>query len=536
MATPPTNGSAAKSFDIIIVGGGFGGCYLLHRLRKLGFSIRLIEAGSSLGGVWHWNRYPGARVDSEIPYYQYTLREVWRDFTWSQRFPSHDELKSYFAHVDRALDLSRDVQYSTAVTGAQWDPKAGRWTVQTNNGYEVTCRFLLPATGSSYKRHEPDFLGMRTAFRGVVAHAAAWPEGGIDYTSKKVAIIGAGATGLQVVQEMSKTAGQTMVYIRQPNIALPMGQRELTPLEQRAQKAVYGGLFKLAKAAGSGIAGDVQSKTFGEMTTEEREEMCEELWGRGGFGFQSANVADFLVNDEANRALYDFWARKTRARISDPAKRDIVAPLERPYPFATKRSSLEQDYYECIDRVNVEVVSLKKTPIREFFGKGIATEDGTEREHDIVVLATGYDNMTGSLTSMDLRGTDGIDLKEREMFKAPTAFSNAPMFIESQADLIIEFLARLRNDGVSIVEPTAEAQEGWAKVIQDISDMTLFRQVKDSWYVGGNIPGKKREQLNYLGGMDRYAEVVSNAFKNYSNFRLSAKKSCQKKHCYDAYL
>jgi len=395
------------------VGGGFGGCYLLYKLRKLGFSVRLIDAGSSLGGVWHWNRYPGARVDSEIPYYQYTLREVWRDFNWSQRFPSHDELKSYFAHVDRTLDLSRDVQYSTVVTSAEWDPKASQWTVQTDKGYGLTCRFLLPATGSSYKRHEPDFLGMRTTFGGVVVHSAAWPEGEIDHAGKRVAIIGAGATGLQLVQEMSKTAEHTTVYIRQPNIALPMGQRELTPLEQRAQKAVYGGLFKLAKASGNGIAGDAQPKSFGEMTPKEWEELWEELWARGGFGFQSANAADFLVNDKANQALYDFWARKTRARISDPAKQDIVAPLERPYPFATKRSSLEQDYYECLDKPNVDVVSLKKAPIQEFSGKGIVTEDGVEREHDVVVLATGYDNMTGSLTNMGLRGTDGVDLRER---------------------------------------------------------------------------------------------------------------------------
>ncbi|CAG9983278.1 unnamed protein product [Clonostachys byssicola] len=532
--------------DIIVVGGGFGGCYALWKFRQLGFSIHVFEAGSELGGVWHWNSYPGARVDSEMPYYQFTIPEVWRDWSWSQRFPDHTEIKAYFRHVDKILDLSKDVSYQSIVNGADFDTSSGLWTITTSSGEIATCKWFVPASGSSHKAYSPEFPNL-SAYEGQLVHSSSWPKSAVHFKGKRVAVIGAGATGVQLVQEISKVAGNLSVYIRNPNIALPMGQRDISPLEQRSQKGIYRGLFQLARDTNAGLACDAQSIAGADVSAEERERFWEELWSRGGFSFQAGNYSDVLSNEETSRQIYEFWAFKVRQRVRDPAKQEIVAPRVQPYPFATKRSSLEQDYYECLDRDNVDIIGLKKTPIREFSRSGIVTDDGKERQHDIVIMATGYDNMTGSLTSMGLRGKDGIDMKKRwedgvwsylgifaggcpNMFmiygpQAPTAFTNAPIFIEEQVEIVAALLLKLKKEGVQTIEPRRAAEQNWKTLCQDISDSLLFRLNDSSWYLGANIPGKKREQLNYLGGMIRYREACKSGLKDWSNFEVKWTKS-----------
>lgn len=399
-------------YDVVLIGGGFGGSYALWKFRNLGFKVHLFEAGAALGGVWHHNSYPGARVDSEMPYYQFTIPEVYRDWRWTKRFPGHEEIKAYFAHADKVLELSKDVSYQTIVNGADFDEQSGQWTIQTNTGKSVTCKWFVPASGSSYKAYKPQFPNLE-GFKGRIIHSSAWPKEDVDFKGKKVAVIGAGATGVQLVQEISKVADNLTVYIRNPNIALPMGQRDISELEARAQQGIYKGLFKLARETNAGLTMDAQTTSGSQVSEQERNEFWETLWARGGFAFQAGNYADVLVDRNTSTALYEFWKNKVRQRIRDPEKKEIVAPTVQPYPFATKRSSLEQNYYECLDQDNVDVVGLKKTPIKEFTEEGILTEDGKEREHDIVVMATGYDNMTGSLTAMGLRGKDGVDMKKR---------------------------------------------------------------------------------------------------------------------------
>ncbi|GKT56418.1 cyclopentanone 1,2-monooxygenase [Colletotrichum tofieldiae] len=527
-------------YEVLIIGGGFGGCYALHHLRKQGFSAHIVEAGSTIGGVWHWNRYPGARVDSEAPYYQLSLREVWKDWTWTQRFPGHEELKRYFRHIDKVLNISKDVSYNSVVVGADFDTKTASWVVKTDTGRYITSRFLVPATGSSIKRYEPRFP-RKESFRGTVVHSGAWPESGIDFRNKKVAIIGAGATGVQCVQEIAKQPGvELTVYVRNINIALPMQQRAISELEQRSLKSIYGQLFKAARESVPGIPSDYNPKSTPETTAEERDAWWDELWQRGGFNFQSGQYTDFLLDAEANRLIYDFWAKKTRARIRNPAKRAILVPNEQPYPLSTKRSSLEQDYYECLDRDNVEVVDVKKIGICEWTTRGILTEDGSEREHDIVVLATGYDSITGALTSMGLRGKDGVDLKERwkqgvwtylglmargcpNMFmvygpQAPTALTNGPPFIEEQVEVIAEFLTKLRKERVKYIEPRQSAEEHWKAIVLAAHEATLFSKCDSSWYVGANIPGKTREQLNFIGGIPKYIQACRCGMSDWKNF------------------
>jgi cation diffusion facilitator CzcD-associated flavoprotein CzcO len=400
-----------EDLDVLIIGAGFGGCYSLYRLRQAGFKVHVFESGSYLGGVWHWNTYPGARVDSEIPYYQFSMPEVWRKWNWTERFPSGEELKAYFKHVDTSLNLSKDIAYSATVTGVKYDETSAKWTVVTEGGQRAVCKYLICATGSSFKPHYPDFKNL-DKYQGQLIHSTRWPTVA-NTKGKRVAIIGSGATAIQCTQELSKDARDLTVYIRTVSISLPMFQRPLGDLEQRINKSTYRKMFADCRKTKSGLGYDPQPGSVFELNDEKREDLWEELWNRGGFNFNQANYRDFLVDEKANRLMYEFWAKKTRPRLKNPKKAAFLVPDEAPFAFGTKRSSLEQDYYECIDQDNVDVVDLKTNGIREFTDKGIICQDGVEREFDAIVMATGFDAMTGSLTNMNICGRDGLTFRER---------------------------------------------------------------------------------------------------------------------------
>ncbi|OAL34953.1 hypothetical protein AYO20_05668 [Fonsecaea nubica] len=535
-----TNGShEVREVDILIIGAGFGGCYGLYKFRRLGFNVHLFEAGSTLGGVWHWNNYPGARVDSEIPYYQFSMPEVWRKWNWSERFPSGEELKEYFKHVDTTLDLSKDITYSANVIGAEFDQSTGKWTVTTESGQKARCKYLICATGSSFKPYFPDFKNL-DKFRGQLIHSTRWPKVA-NTKNTRVAIIGSGATAVQCTQEIAKEAQHLTVYIRTASISLPMFQRPLSEFEQRVNKSTYGHVFAYCRQSKSGLGYDPRPGSVFDLNDQEREELWEELWNRGGFNFNQANYRDFLVDEKANKLMYEFWAKKTRPRLKNPAKAAFLVPEKAPFAFGTKRSSLEQDYYECLDQDNVDIVDLKANPIREFTEKGIITQDGVEREFDTVVMATGFDAMTGSLTNMNIKGTDGLTFRERwkdgvfthlglcssgcpNMFmiygpQAPTAFTNGPVFIESQVDIVVDLIKKLEAEGIKSIEAKRDAEEQWKQAIQEANDKTLL-PLTDSWYMGANIPGKKREQLNYLGGIEQYERECRQALKTLQGFEV----------------
>jgi cation diffusion facilitator CzcD-associated flavoprotein CzcO len=550
-----SNGNAGvKELDVLIIGAGFGGCYSLYKLRQLGLKVHVFEAGSTLGGVWHWNTYPGARVDSEIPYYQLSLPEVWRKWNWSERFPSGGELRDYFRHVDESLKISSDTTYSANVNDVSYDESAGKWTVKTENGHTAVCKYLICATGSSFKPHYPDFKNLNL-FQGQLIHSTRWPAVA-NTEGKRVAIVGSGATAVQCTQEISKVAQQSTVYIRTASISLPMFQRPLSEFEQRVNKSTYRGMFAHCRKTKSGLGYDSQTGSVFDLNDQEREELFEELWNRGGFNFNQANYREFLVNQEAGKLMYEFWAKKTRPRVKNPAKAALLVPEKAPFAFGTKRSSLEQDYYECLDQDNVDIVDLKANPIREFTEKGIIGQDGVEREFDTVVMATGFDAMTGSLTNMNVRGRDGLTFQERwkdgvftqlglcsngcpNMFLiygpqgkspfdtldnmhltqslAPTAFTNGPVFIESQVDIVVDLIKRLQDEGIKSIEAQRSAEEKWKQAIQDANNKTLL-PLTDSWYMGANIPGKTREQLNYLGGIEQYERECREALATLSGF------------------
>lgn len=372
---------------------GFGGVYAIYKFRKLGLNVKAFEAGSDFGGVWYWNRYPGARVDSEFPFYQLSIPEVYRKWDYGLRFPDHKEIRQHFAHIDKTLGLRKDVQFDARVNSAEWSEEAGKWTVKTEAGHVATCKYLFLATGLLHRKHTPDFPGL-DSFKGAVHHSGFWPED-LSVKGKKVAVIGAGATSVQIVQEVAKEAEQLTMLMRRPSYCIPMQQRKISKEEQAQLKSFYPNLFKASRASRTGFPSSRGGCNVFDVTADEREQLWEELWQRGGFNFLFA-FDDTAMDKKANRAAYDFWAKKVRARMSNPAKRDLMAPLEPPYLFGTKRSPLEADYYECLDQDNVEIVNLNERPLQRFNEKGMVMEDGKQVDLDIVILATGFDSFSGS--------------------------------------------------------------------------------------------------------------------------------------------
>lgn len=521
--------------ETLVIGGGFGGTYALHKFRQAGIPVKLVEAGIDFGGVWQWNRYPGARVDSEFPFYQLSIPEVYKTFNFKERFPSDVELRQYFQHMDKILNLKKDAIFNTIVEGVTWD---GQWTCKTKDDRIITCKYLVLCTGSSYKKNFPPFRGLEK-FSGTLIHSAGFPEAGIDASGKRVAVIGNGATGVQIIQELAKEDCSLTAYIRTPIIALPMQQRSVTTQEQESLKSFYNVLLKAARVSKTGFPYNSPAKTFSKTSDEEREALFEDLWGRGGFSFFLSNFLDFVVDKKVNECIYNFWAKKTRARVQDPVKRDIVAPLKQEHLFGVKRPSLEQNYYEAIDRPNVELVNLKKTPILEFTEEGIVSEE--LRKFDIIVLATGYDAMTGSLMDLQIKDKEGRPLQEKwkggvetylglmvegmpNMFmvyspQAPTALSNGPSIIETQVDWIIDAIQKMKTEDIVMIEPQHRFAVQWGKDIQDMNAKTLY-PLENSWYMGANIPGKVREQLMYIGGADAYSAAIHNALDGWKGFDL----------------
>jgi len=532
-----------RSFDVLIVGAGFSGLYLLHRLREAGHAVRLVEASDGVGGVWQNNRYPGARVDSHVPNYEYSLPEVWRDWTWTERFPGRDELVAYFDHVVEVLDLRRDIDLDTRVASARFDDERHRWTIVTasssaGDGLAYDCRHVVMCTGFGSRPYVPDLPGLGD-FGRVCHHTALWPHEGVVFGDRRVGVLGTGASGVQVVQEAASEARHLTVFQRTPVTALPMQQRRLNRDEQDAAKPGYPEMFRRRNAPPGSFA-DMPRLDLGalEVTAERRAEVYEDAWNKGGFHFWVGTFRDILLDEAANRTAYDFWRDKTRARVHDPTIAEILAPTDPPYPFGTKRPSLEQGYYECFNQPNVELIDLRSTPIETVTRTGVRT---TERHHelDVLVLATGFDANTGGLTAIDIRGrggrsladewSDGVDthmglavhgFPNLLMLYGPqstTAFCNGPVCAEIQGDWVTAFLGHLRANDLVAFEPTRESGEVWSEYLAMVADATLFGRT-DSWYMAANIPGKRRQLLNlplsdaYVGRLQQCADAGYDGF------------------------
>jgi cation diffusion facilitator CzcD-associated flavoprotein CzcO len=530
-----------EDLDVIVVGAGFAGLYLLDRLRSLGMAVQVFEAGGGLGGVWYWNCYPGARVDSPGPIYQYSRDDLWRNWQFSELYPSWQELREYFRYVDEKLGLSRDIRFNRRVNEAEFDPARNRWIVRSNDGSVATARHFVLCTGIGSKPYVPDLPGLND-FAGERHHTALWPQQGLDMAGKRVGVIGTGASGVQVAQEAAGVVAHLTVFQRTPNLALPMRQRKLDEDTIRRMKEKYPEIYDKRTKTFAGFDYDFLAKAAFEVSNDERQAILEHLWEIGGFAPWIGTFNDIFVNEEANRAVYKFWRDKTRTRINDPAVAEILAPAEPLHPFGVKRPSLEQHFYEIFNQPNVSLVDLRTGPIERVTRTGIKT---ATREHDldVLVLATGFDAVTGGLTSIDIRGTEGETLREKWakgvhahlgmavagfpnlLFvygpQSPNAFCNGPTCAEVQGDWIAQLLDHLHQRNCTRIEATAFAEEAWRAQVLALADATLFPRA-DSWYFGVNIPGKPREILAFTGGLPAYMEKCrESAERGYEGFEIS---------------
>ena len=532
---------SVQELDVLVVGAGFSGVYQLYRLRDLGFKVHLVEAGAGLGGVWHWNCYPGARTDTHAQIYQFTRDDLWQDWNWSELFPSWSEMQAYFTYVDQKLDLSKDISFKTRVVAAEFDEPNDQWVVRCDDRSTVRASYLDINTGFGAKPYLPPLAGLDT-FEGHCHHTALWPQEGLSLAGQRVGVIGTGASGVQVSQEASLDAQALTVFQRTPNLALPMQQRQLTVEDNDAMKAEYPEMFQARGESFAGFGFDFIGENVTEVSAEARNATYEQLWAAGGFRYWLATYQDTLFDDVANRYAYDFWRDKVRARINDPAVADKLAPMEPPHPFGTKRPSLEQWYYDMFNNDNVSLVDLNETPIERVTPNGVMTSAG-EIELDVLILATGFDAVTGGLTSIDIRSTTGQSFEEvwadgvktqlgvatagfpNLLFgygpQSPCAFCNGPSSAEYQGELIVQTLVHMRESGLSRIEAVPEAQEAWRTLIDDFWQTSLFPKAR-SWYTGVNIPGKHVESLNFPMGLPTYIEKYQESADNgYAGFVLS---------------
>jgi cation diffusion facilitator CzcD-associated flavoprotein CzcO len=531
----------ADELDVLVIGAGFAGLYQLDRLRSLGLKVKIFEAGAQIGGVWYWNCYPGARVDSQGAIYQFSREDLWSDWSFDELYPSWEQVRAYFQHVDRKLGLSRDIRFNTRVRSAGFDESAKQWIVRANDDITVRARFIVACSGFAAKPYVPAIEGLEN-FRGPSHHTALWPQNGLDLAGKRVGVVGTGASGVQIVQEAARVASHLTVFQRTPNFALPMRQRKFDAAAKREEKAGYARRLEMRSKTFAGFDLNFLEKSALDVSPEERREIYETLWEKGGFAPILSTFYDVLSNEAANITLYQFWRNKVRARIADPVVAEKLAPMDPPHPFGVKRLSLEQNYYDVFNQDNVHLVDLRQSPIIRATPGGLTTSEG-EHELDILILATGFDAVTGGLTNIDIMGVRGETLKQKWadgvtahlgtatsgfpnfLFMygphSPAALCNGPTCAELQGDWIVECLDYLRRNGISRIESTSAADEAWASHVDDLVNATLLPKA-ESWYMGANIPGKKRQLLFYPGGVPTYFQKCNeSAERGYEGFVLS---------------
>ncbi|TQV94621.1 FAD dependent oxidoreductase [Cordyceps javanica] len=538
-------GPANVSADCIIVGAGFSGCYAMHMLRQQGYSAKIIDAGLDFGGVWRAHQYPGALVDSPPPLYQLSIPEVWQGFNFGLKFPDYREMQAYFQHLARVLDLRRDAIFQHSINDARYDNETGLWHLRSDKGLRATGRYVFFATGTTNKPYIPAFPGL-DRFQGRLVHTHDWPDDLFLGEKKKIALIGQGSTGTQVAQEIAKLDADVTVFVRTPNIGYPLRQRTVTIGETERWKSRFRTYFPQAKTAGwPDFMFNRPTGSFHEHSPEQRRAIWERAWGNGGFDVALGNYPEIYSDKAVNTAFYEFWKEKTLPRIKNPAKRDILVPHEQPVWFLARRTVLEDDYYEMMDRDNVTLVDLRRSPVKEFTERGIVTEEtatgvATLHEFDLVICATGYDSVTGSLFDMNIRGRDGVLLQDRwrrhgvathmgmmapglpNAFmlygpQAPGALSNGPTFIELQVDLLCGLLARARADGRDVLEVTERAAARWRARLYEGYRAVLASEAS-SWWVGTNIPGKRREPLTWFSGLPAWREACEASLATWDDF------------------
>jgi len=528
-----------SAVDATVVGAGFGGLYALHRLRSLGLTVQAFEAGSEVGGTWYWNSYPGCRCDVESVDYSYSFDEqLEQEWEWSERYPSQPEILRYLNHVADRYDLRRDIQLDTRVTSAVFDEEQSRWIVSTDAGERWSARFCVMATGALSAAQVPEVPGL-DSFAGEWYHTGRWPKDGVDFSGKRVGVIGTGCSGIQVIPEIARDADRLYVFQRTANFVVPNRNRPLDPAAVRELKARYREHREAARESFLGVPLAAGEKSALEATPEERRRIYEERWEAGGGMPVLVAFSDLLVDRAANDTVAEFFREKIHETVRDGAVAELLSPSG--YPLGAKRLAQDDAYYETFNRDNVTLVDIRQAPIETITPTGLRTT-AAEYELDVIVFATGFDALTGPLLAIDLRGRSGLALRDKwadgpraylglatagfpNLFVvtgpgSPSVLSNMVVSIEQHVDWIADAIAYLRRHGHETIEATDEAEERWVEHVAEVGDATLFPQA-NSWYVGANIPGKPRVLLAYLGGVGPYRKLCDEvAASGYEGFAL----------------
>jgi cation diffusion facilitator CzcD-associated flavoprotein CzcO len=531
-----------EMLDAVVLGAGFAGLCMLHKLQNtLGLKVRAYDKADGVGGTWYWNRYPGARSDTESWVYCYSFDpQLYREWKWTERYPRQPEILSYLEHVADRFDLRKNIQFSTTVTKAHFNEATDRWDIDTDKGDQVSAKFLITGLGLLSAANKPNFPGEET-YSGTVLHTANWPKTPIDFTGKRVGVIGTGSTGIQVVAELAKVAGHLTVFQRTPQYSVPARNHPIDPafLDNIADNLE--GFFDRVRKSATVFAFEEATRGAMEVSPEERERVYEKAWqDGGGFNFMFGTFNDIATNRESNATACDFIRKKIAAVIKDPKKREIMTPTD----LYARRPLCDNHFYEAIDQDNVTVLDVKKNPIIKFTERGIRTTE-CEVELDYVIFATGFDAVTGNFVRIDFQGRNGVKMKDHwkdgpraylglsaagfpnmfTLYGPPGPFTNQPPAIEWQCEWVVRVIEDLNANGVATIEATPEAEQAWLDECIRIENLTLFGKI-DWWVSGANIPGKTRAVSFYMGGFGEYMKHAEACRQNgYQGYAVKAARA-----------
>jgi cation diffusion facilitator CzcD-associated flavoprotein CzcO/acetyl esterase/lipase len=536
----PADQDDAPDFDVVVGGVGFAGLYLLHRLRGLGFSARAFESAGDVGGTWYWNRYPGARCDIPTTDYTYSFDpDLETEWTWSEKYATQPEILRYAQYVADKYDLRRDIQFETRIESAEWDDEASVWHVRTDRGDDVSCRHLVMASGCLSMPKTPDIEGAER-FAGEVYFTSTWPHEGVDFSGKRVAVIGTGSSGIQSIPLIAEQAAELTVFQRTPNFSVPAHNGPVRPEKRAPLEANRDEYREQAKWSRGGIPFPLAEFGALQLSEEDRRARLDSALEAGEL-FEIIGVFnDVLINRTANEVVADYIRDMIRSIVDDPETAETLCPSD--HPFATKRPCLDTNYFATFNLPHVRLVDLRKHPIATITESGIDTADEAF-EFDAIVYATGFDAMTGALVSVDITGRDGVTLKDKwahgpttylglttvgfpNFFTitgpgSPSVLSNMMVSIEQHVDWVADCLDDMREHGDTTIEPTETAEAGWVQHVNDCADITLY-PTANSWYMGANVPGKPRVFLPYVGGVDVYRAACDEVRGNdYFGFRVT---------------
>ncbi|MEY2525083.1 MAG: hypothetical protein QOJ66_3648 [Ilumatobacteraceae bacterium] len=525
-----------RRFDAVVVGAGFAGLYMLYRLRELGLSVRVLEAGDDVGGTWYWNRYPGARCDVESILYSYSFSaELEQEWTWSERYATQPEILKYINHVADKFDLRRDIDFNSQLAAAEYDEHAASWQIETADARTYSAQFLIMATGCLSVKKLPDFPGIDT-FEGELLLTASWPRGGVDLSGKRIAVIGTGSTAIQAIPQFARTAKHVTVFQRTPNFSIPAHNRELSEEERVETKARYREIREAQRNSSTGMVVQPGHRSIDDLTTDAANAELEARWKAGGFGFIYA-FDDAVVNPKANERIADFVRSKIHEIVDDPDLADLLTPTE--YPIGAKRLCVDIEYFETYNRPNVSLVDLRSHPIREVTTTGLCAGD-RQFDVDTIVLALGFDAITGALLAPTITGIGGQTLGQKwsagpltylglatagfpNLFMitgpfSPSVLSNVVVSIEQHVEWIAACIAYMRERDVQTIEATGEAERAWVDHVHALANKTLM-PAANTWYNGANVPGKARDFMVYVGGVSRYRrrcdQVASSGYEGF---------------------